>query len=284
MKRLLALLLSVISSAALAQTTATVNPNPVPVQPSATDDVPPGGCMPIGMTASGDIVFPIQCKAFIERHRGAPVELKPATLEDKPAAKQSEGKELEGKHSEDKPSEGKHSEELAPEIGKPADRPVERAVLEEKATARQSEVMTPETMPPQGKQSEGTQSEGKPLEGSAPESSKPADKPVGTAPSEQKSAARQSEGSQSEGLPSEDKHLEDKHLEAKHLDGKHLEEPAPETGKPATKPAEAVSSPKRAELTGRERANNLGNCTHYRTYNAASGTYRSYDGRVRPCR
>jgi len=245
MKRLLALLLSVMSSAALAQTTATVNPNPVPVQPSATDEVPPGGCMPIGMTASGDIVFPIQCKAFIERHRGAPVELKPATLEDKPAVKQSEGKELEGKelegkHSEDKPSEGKHSEELAPEIGKPADRPVERAVLEEKATARQSE------------------------------------------------------GSQSEGLPSEDKHLEDKHLEAKHLDGKHLdgkhldgkhlEEPAPETGKPATKPAEAVSSPKRAELTGRERANNLGNCTHYRTYNAASGTYRSYDGRVRPCR
>src|SRR6266480_1440307 len=239
MKRLLALLLSVISSAALAQTTATVNPNPVPVQPSATDEVPPGGCMPIGMTASGDIVFPIQCKAFIERHRGAPVELKPATLEDKPAAKQSEGKELEGKHSEDKPSEGKHSEELAPEIGKPADRPVERAPLEEKA------------------------------------------------------AARQSEGSQSEGLPSEDKHLEDKHLEAKHLDGKHLdgkhldgkhlEEPAPETGKPATKPAEAVSSPKRAELTGRERANNLGNCTHYRTYNPASGTYRSYDGRVRPC-
>ena len=240
MKRLLALLLSVMSSAALAQTTATVNPNPVPVQPSATDEVPPGGCMPIGMTASGDIVFPIQCKAFIERHRGAPVELKPATLEDKPAVKQLEGKELEGKHSEDKPSEGKHSEELAPEIGKPADRPVERAVLEEKATARQSE------------------------------------------------------GSQSEGLPSEDKHLEDKHLEAKHLDGKHLdgkhldgkhlEEPAPETGKPATKPAEAVSSPKRAELTGRERANNLGNCTHYRTYNAASGTYRSYDGRVRPCR
>src|SRR6266480_600001 len=229
MKRLLALLLSVMSSAALAQTTATVNPNPVPVQPSATDEVPPGGCMPIGMTASGDIVFPIQCKAFIERHRGAPVELKPATLEDKPAAKQSEGKELEGKHSEDKPSEGKHSEELAPEIGKPADRPVERAVLEEKATARQSE------------------------------------------------------GSQSEGLPSEDKHLEDKHLEAKHLDGKHLEEPAPETGKPATKPAEAVSSPKRAELTGRERANNLGNCTHYRTYNPASGTYRSYDGRVSPC-
>src|SRR6266480_543056 len=170
MKRLLALLLSVMSSAALAQTTATVNPNPVPVQPSATDEVPPGGCMPIGMTASGDIVFPIQCKAFIERHRGAPVELKPATLEDKPAVKQLEGKELEAKH-----------------------------------------------------------------------------------------------------------------LEAKHLDGKHLEEPAPETGKPATKPAEAVSSPKRAELTGRERANNLGNCTHYRTYNPASGTYRSYDGRVSPC-
>ena len=27
--------------------------------------------MPIGVTASGDIVFPFQCKGFIEQHRGA---------------------------------------------------------------------------------------------------------------------------------------------------------------------------------------------------------------------
>ncbi len=42
MKWLLALLLSVMSGAALAETTGAVNPGSVPAQPSANDDVPPG--------------------------------------------------------------------------------------------------------------------------------------------------------------------------------------------------------------------------------------------------
>src|SRR6266851_1839660 len=119
MKRfLLALLLSVMSSAALAQTTGAVNPSDAPAQPSANADVPPGGCMPIGLTTSGEIVFPIECKEFIEQHRGkdveqnssaaveqkpaavveqkpAAVEEKPAAVEDKPADKQSAGKSVE---------------------------------------------------------------------------------------------------------------------------------------------------------------------------------------------
>jgi hypothetical protein len=74
MKRLSALLLSVMSGAALAQTTGTVNPSPTPAEPSVKHDVPPGGCMPIGLTASGEIVFPMQCKEFIERRRGRAVE------------------------------------------------------------------------------------------------------------------------------------------------------------------------------------------------------------------
>ena len=83
MKRLLALLLTVMSGAALAQTTATVNPSPAPAAPSVKEDVPPGGCMPIGLTASGEIVFPIKCKEFIERHRGKAVEQKPDAVEEK---------------------------------------------------------------------------------------------------------------------------------------------------------------------------------------------------------
>src|SRR5216684_617981 len=88
MKWLLALLLSVTSGAALAETTGAVNPGSVPAQPSVNEDVPPGGCMPIGMTSAGEIVFPIQCKEFIERHRGAAVEQKPS-VEQKPAAVQA---------------------------------------------------------------------------------------------------------------------------------------------------------------------------------------------------
>src|SRR6267142_848295 len=109
MKWLLAFLLSVMRGAALAETTGAVNPSSTPAQPSANEDVPPGGCMPIGMTTSGKIVFPIQCKEFIERHRGAAVEQKPAAVEEKSAAKQSE--------------------EVAPEDGKLENKPVETAPL-----------------------------------------------------------------------------------------------------------------------------------------------------------
>jgi hypothetical protein len=33
-------------------------------------NIPPGGCTPIGLTARGDLVFPIQCRELIERERG----------------------------------------------------------------------------------------------------------------------------------------------------------------------------------------------------------------------
>lgn len=34
------------------------------------DAVPTGGCMPIGLTANGEMVFPLQCRELIERQRG----------------------------------------------------------------------------------------------------------------------------------------------------------------------------------------------------------------------
>ena len=37
---------------------------------SKPDNVPVGGCMPIGLTARGDLVFPMQCRELIERERG----------------------------------------------------------------------------------------------------------------------------------------------------------------------------------------------------------------------
>ena len=45
----------------------------------------------------------------------------------------------------------------------------------------------------------------------------------------------------------------------------------PADGEPAT----TASLPKRTKT---------GNCTHFRTYDATSGTYRAYDGRIRECR
>src|SRR3979409_765991 len=86
MQRLLALLLTAMSGAALAQTTGTVDPSPAPAEPSVKEDAPPGGFMPSGLTASGEIVFPIQCKEFIERQRGQSVEQKPAAVEERPVS------------------------------------------------------------------------------------------------------------------------------------------------------------------------------------------------------
>jgi hypothetical protein len=34
------------------------------------EDVPPGGCTPIGLTARGDVVFPWPCRGLIEKYRG----------------------------------------------------------------------------------------------------------------------------------------------------------------------------------------------------------------------
>ena len=62
-----------------------------------------------GYQRLGPVVFPIQCKEFIERQRGNAVEQKPAAVEEKPAAKQSEG--------------------VAPENSKPVIKPVETVPL-----------------------------------------------------------------------------------------------------------------------------------------------------------
>jgi hypothetical protein len=132
MKWLLAFLLSVMSGAAPAETTGAVNPSSTPAQPSANEDVPPGGCMPIGLTTSGEIVFPIQCKEFIERHRGAAVEQKPA-LEQKPAALEAKPAAAEQRPAavEEKPA-AKQSESVAPEESKPATKPVQTAPLQKR--------------------------------------------------------------------------------------------------------------------------------------------------------
>ncbi len=56
-------------------------------QPRLSDDgPPPGGCTPIGVTVSGEVVFPMTCRDFIERHKAADraataAETKPATAE-----------------------------------------------------------------------------------------------------------------------------------------------------------------------------------------------------------
>jgi hypothetical protein len=64
---------------------------------------------------------------------------------------------------------------------------------------------------------------------------------------------------------------------------KQSEGVAAENSKPENKPVETAPLPKRVEHEPRGRALSP-SCFYYRTYDPASGTYRSFDGRIRSCR
>lgn len=140
---LLCCFLIVTSGAAFAQTTGTVNPNAAPIEPKENEDLPPGGCMPIGLTASGEVVFPFQCKNFIERQKSADrkaaaPEEKPAKEEDGPAAETGGQMPpiLDATPSQDAVSAEVKSagmqEDSKPTIVKPADKPVEKPRLQKR--------------------------------------------------------------------------------------------------------------------------------------------------------
>src|ERR1700730_9397913 len=130
---------TVTSGAALAQTTGMVNPSPVPQEPSAMEEPPPGGCMPIGLTASGEIVFPFQCKAFIERQRAA--NQKPAGAEnEKPAAAEQKPDAAEEKTVAKQPAATEKPEIV--EV-KPAAAEEKPAAAEETTAAKQQGGMAP---------------------------------------------------------------------------------------------------------------------------------------------
>ena len=77
------LLLTTAGPQVRAQTTGAINPGDR-TESAAKDEPPPGGCMPIGVTASGEVVFPFLCKGFIEQHKAA--NQKPTGASEKPVA------------------------------------------------------------------------------------------------------------------------------------------------------------------------------------------------------
>jgi hypothetical protein len=133
----ISVVLTVMGGGALfAQTTSSVNPSPVPAEPAVKqdDDPPPGGCMPIGVTASGEIVFPLQCAGFIERQHRIAVQEKPAITDEKrPAAEEKPGAAAENPPAAEEKPLTKQSEAAVPETGKPADNPVKAAPLQKRA-------------------------------------------------------------------------------------------------------------------------------------------------------
>jgi hypothetical protein len=84
-----------LSGEVSAQVTGSTTTSPPSAEGAARIDVPPSGsCMPIGLTASGEMVFPIQCKEFIEQYKA--LDQKSSIRdEDKPISKQSVSKQSE---------------------------------------------------------------------------------------------------------------------------------------------------------------------------------------------
>ncbi len=146
-------LLIAMGSSLLAQTTGAVNPKAAPVEPSVKEgDPPPGGCLPIGLTVSGEVVFPFQCKEFLERlkardqkaavgdEKPATAQEEPASLQQKPAATEEKPTAIEEKPTatEQKPPAVKEEttaakDTVAPESSITVDVPVEKTPLQERA-------------------------------------------------------------------------------------------------------------------------------------------------------
>jgi hypothetical protein len=88
MKLLLAGFISVLATAAVAQPdnkpANAMDLRSAQADLQRSDAVPAGGCMPIGLTARGDLVFPMQCRELIERERGPIPEEKQQISEPRP--------------------------------------------------------------------------------------------------------------------------------------------------------------------------------------------------------
>ena len=214
------LLLTAMGGAALAQaTTGAIDSTSALAQAAAKDEMPPpGGCTPIGLTVSGEIVFPFQCKDFIERQkaivpRPAVAQEQPRATDDKPAA------------TDDKPAV-------------PDDKP---AAAERKPMALDEKPAVPETKPADA----------------AEKPAAPEERPVATAEKpaavEEKPAVNQADSAASE--PSQ----------------------------PATQPGEKIPLPRRADQKRTQLAMDP-MCKRFRSYNPAAGTYKGFDGRMRPCK
>jgi outer membrane biosynthesis protein TonB len=174
------------SGLALAQTTGTLNPNPLP-PPADKNDLPAGSCMPIGVTAAGDLVFPFQCKTLLDQTRGRAAADETAAAARKPAVD---------------------------------DAPV---ASDEKSASRDEAIVEKQPEPSTEKQPD-----------------QPAQK--------QQTAATPQD--------------ENRSIEV---------------------PVKAAPPSRRSQRESRKRIAGSSGCTHYRTYNSASASYRDYGGHLRQC-
>lgn len=219
--------------------------DPQPREASSDDGPPPGGCTPIGVTVSGEVVFPMTCKDFIERYKAADrgsgaAETKPATVE---VGKASTTGEAKAQATTDVSS--------APAAAEANKVPAAAEVNKAPATADVS---------------------------SAPAAVEAGETPTAVEASKAPITA-------DPGKPDE------KDADAAAAKAQADEATRPVTKQAAVAPANTVNSSAEpattATVSKRTRARNRvagsRGCTRFRTYDAASRTYRDYGGHRRSC-
>lgn len=208
-------------------------------QPRSSDDgPPPGGCTPIGITVSGEIVFPMTCKDFIERHKAA--DRAATAAEAKPAAAQAS---------------------KAPDAVEPARAP---PAVEASKTPTVVETGNAQTTGEAGRAAATAELSPAPA---AVEARK-----APTAPDSAKSSG------QNEAKPADVKAPAEEAVQPVTKQAAVAVEGA-DTVKPVSDPATTAALSKRA----RARLAGASDCTKFRTYNAASRSYRDFNGQRRSC-
>lgn len=209
-------------------------------QPRSSDDgPPPGGCTPIGITVSGEIVFPMTCKDFIERHKAA--DRAATAAEAKPAAAQAS---------------------KAPDAVEPARAPP--AAAEASKASAAVETGNAQTTGEAGRAA--ATAEFSPSQAAVEARKAP------TTPDSAKASG------QNDAKPAEAKAPADEAVQPVTKQAAVAVEGA-DTVKPVSDPATTAALSKR----GRARLAGASDCTKFRTYNAASRSYRDFNGQRRPC-
>lgn len=86
-----ALLLAMWCCGVRAQQPTTTGAAVSPPENSNVDETPPGGCLPIGVTSSGEVVFPFLCKGVLDRNKGAAATTKTPIEQENPPAESAVG-------------------------------------------------------------------------------------------------------------------------------------------------------------------------------------------------
>ena len=206
---------------------------------SSDNGPPPGGCTPIGVTVSGEIVFPMTCMDFIERHKAA--DRAATAAAEKPAPAEA-SKAPDAVETAKVPATAETSKaSTANETGK-----VQTTGDASRASATTEVTSAPATV--DVSKTPTASDSGKPEEKDA----KPA---MANAPADE---APRPETRQAAVSPE-----------------------SADTGKSSAEPGTTAALSKRGR--GRNRLASSAPCTRFRTYDAASGTYRDFGGRRRSC-